>query len=54
MTNDRPYRRRMSWEQACVELREGAGTHFDPAVIDALSVCEPDLLATHSSVLAAS
>ena len=54
MTNDRAYRDRMPWDQAFAELRKGAGTHFDPTVIDALTVCEPDLYATHSSVLAAS
>jgi cyclic di-GMP phosphodiesterase len=54
MTNDRPYRAKMAWEEAVVELRKGSGTHFDPTVIDALTVCEPDLLATHTSVVAAS
>jgi cyclic di-GMP phosphodiesterase len=54
MTNDRPYRDKMPWEDALRELRGCAGTHFDPAVIDALTVCEPDLLATHTSVLATS
>jgi HD-GYP domain-containing protein (c-di-GMP phosphodiesterase class II) len=54
MTNDRAYRGRMSWDDAFNELRRGAGSHFDPSVIDALQVCEPDLFATHSSVLAAS
>jgi len=54
MTNDRAYRGRMSWDDAFTELRKGAGSHFDPSVIDALTVCEPDLFATHSSVLAAS
>jgi len=53
MTNDRAYRDRMPWDHALAELRKGAGTHFDPTVIDALTVCEPDLFATHSSVLAA-
>ena len=54
MTNDRPYRSRMPWDEAFKKLRDDAGTHFDPAVIDALTVCEPDLHATHTSVLAAS
>jgi len=54
MTNDRPYRDKMAWDDAVRELRKGAGTHFDPAAIDALTVCEPDLFATHTSVLAAS
>ncbi len=34
MTTDRPYRRRLSNAQACEELRAGAGTQFDPAVVD--------------------
>jgi diguanylate cyclase (GGDEF)-like protein len=34
MTTDRPYRRRLSAEEACRRLREGAGTQFDPAVVD--------------------
>jgi diguanylate cyclase (GGDEF)-like protein len=34
MTTDRPYRRRLSAETALERLAEGAGTQFDPAVID--------------------
>jgi hypothetical protein len=36
MTTNRPYRRAMSQGEALAELRAGAGTQFDPAVIDAL------------------
>jgi HD-GYP domain-containing protein (c-di-GMP phosphodiesterase class II) len=36
MTSDRPYRRRLSREQALAELRDNAGTQFDPDVITAL------------------
>jgi HD-GYP domain-containing protein (c-di-GMP phosphodiesterase class II) len=36
MTTDRPYRAAMSPEAACEELRENAGTQFDPWVVDAL------------------
>jgi hypothetical protein len=36
MTTDRPYRAAMSREDAVVELRENAGTQFDPYVADAL------------------
>jgi HD-GYP domain-containing protein (c-di-GMP phosphodiesterase class II) len=32
MTTNRPYRRRLSLEQACEELERCAGTQFDPAV----------------------
>ena len=33
MTSDRPYRPRMSTEQAIQELEKGAGTQFDPAIV---------------------
>jgi len=35
MTSDRAYRKAMSPEVALAELRAGAGTHFDPAVVEA-------------------
>jgi putative nucleotidyltransferase with HDIG domain len=34
MTTDRPYRKRLGVDEACRRLREGAGTQFDPAVVD--------------------
>src|SRR5262249_38516315 len=34
MTTDRPYRKRLSCAEACRRLSEGAGTQFDPAVVD--------------------
>jgi HD-GYP domain-containing protein (c-di-GMP phosphodiesterase class II) len=34
MTTDRPYRKRLSGDEACRRLRAGAGTQFDPAVVD--------------------
>jgi diguanylate cyclase (GGDEF)-like protein len=34
MTHDRPYRRGRSFEQALAEIRKGAGTQFDPDLID--------------------
>ena len=34
MTTDRPYRKRLSLEEARRRLREAAGTQFDPAVVD--------------------
>src|SRR3954471_1030407 len=35
MTADRPYRRRMTLDDACAELERCAGTQFDPQVVDA-------------------
>jgi diguanylate cyclase (GGDEF)-like protein len=34
MTTDRPYRKRLGIEEACRRLREGAGTQFDPSVVN--------------------
>lgn len=34
MTQDRPYRKAMSREDACEELIRGAGTQWDPAVVE--------------------
>jgi len=34
MTTDRPYRKRLSCEEACRRLRESAGTQFDPSVVE--------------------
>jgi diguanylate cyclase (GGDEF)-like protein len=34
MTTDRPYRKRLSCEEACERLREGAATQFDPKVVE--------------------
>jgi putative two-component system response regulator len=35
MIEDRPYRKALSTAQAIGELRTGAGSHFDPVVVDA-------------------
>jgi ribonuclease P protein subunit RPR2 len=43
MTCDRPYRTAMPLDDALGELRAGAGTQFDPAVVDAFC----DTLAAH-------
>jgi putative two-component system response regulator len=36
MTSDRPYRRQLPLGEATRRLREGAGTQFDPALVEAL------------------
>jgi response regulator RpfG family c-di-GMP phosphodiesterase len=43
MTDLRPYRTPVGWEEAIEELRRNAGTQFDPDVIDGVVACEPDL-----------
>jgi HD-GYP domain-containing protein (c-di-GMP phosphodiesterase class II) len=43
MTTDRPYRRKLSHPEAVRRLREGAGSQFDPKVVDVcLDVLERD------------
>jgi HD-GYP domain-containing protein (c-di-GMP phosphodiesterase class II) len=37
MTSDAAYRRKLTPDQALDEVRAGAGTQFDPAVVDALT-----------------
>ena len=40
MTSDRPYRQRLPHEEAIRRLQEGAGTQFDPAVVEAMVKAE--------------
>jgi HD-GYP domain-containing protein (c-di-GMP phosphodiesterase class II) len=49
MTTDRPYRRRLSHPEAVRRLREGAGSQFDPRVVEiCLGVLEAARSAAHS------
>jgi HD-GYP domain-containing protein (c-di-GMP phosphodiesterase class II) len=49
MTTDRPYRRRLSHPEAVRRLREGAGSQFDPRVVEiCLGVLEAAKSAAHS------
>lgn len=41
MTSDRPYRKGMSHEEACTQIRNFAGTQFDPVVAAAFLNLEP-------------
>src|SRR4029450_9564530 len=47
MTTDRPYRKAMSFEEACMELEGGAGTQFDPEVVAAFLRLAPSALEAH-------
>lgn len=40
MASDRPYRKRLPRETAVAELRKGAGTQFDPKVVEAFLLVE--------------
>ena len=46
MTSDRPYRRRLSWEQAVDEILRGSTAQFDPIVVRAFAVREQRLRRT--------
>jgi hypothetical protein len=46
MTSDRPYRAKMAVTAAASELRAGAGTQFDPAVVAALLAYVDEVLET--------
>jgi HD-GYP domain-containing protein (c-di-GMP phosphodiesterase class II) len=41
MTSNRPYRQALPEEEALVELRRNAGTHFDPRVVAAFEQIYP-------------
>lgn len=53
MTDHRPYRQAMSWDEAMSELTRSRGTQFDPDIVDAIGICEPDLQRIHAERLAA-
>jgi HD-GYP domain-containing protein (c-di-GMP phosphodiesterase class II) len=50
MTSDRPYRKAIPFDQACQEIADGAGSQFDPAVVDAFTAIVPDLPGLHASL----
>lgn len=41
MTSDRPYRKALSYAEASARLCQGAGTQFDPALVDAFLGIDP-------------
>jgi putative nucleotidyltransferase with HDIG domain len=53
MTTDRSYRKAMTTQEALDELRRCSGTHFNPAVVDALlRVAERDAVPTPQALVA--
>jgi HD-GYP domain-containing protein (c-di-GMP phosphodiesterase class II) len=50
MTSDRPYRKAIPFDQACQEIADGAGSQFDPAVVDAFCAIVPDLPGLHAAL----
>jgi putative nucleotidyltransferase with HDIG domain len=53
MTSDRPYRRALPLEHALQQIRTGAGSQFDPAVVEAFLSIAPGMLELHASLHAA-
>jgi HD-GYP domain-containing protein (c-di-GMP phosphodiesterase class II) len=47
MTTDRPYRRRLSWEEAVDEILRESGRQFDPQVVSAFAVRVQRLQRSH-------
>jgi HD-GYP domain-containing protein (c-di-GMP phosphodiesterase class II) len=48
MTSDRPYRRALPLDHAVEEVRTGAGSQFDPAVVEAFLAIVPEVLELHA------
>jgi putative nucleotidyltransferase with HDIG domain len=52
MTSDRPYRKALPHEVALVELRRGAGTQFDPMVVEAFVARQSVPQTAHAPLIA--
>ena len=50
MTTDRPYRKRLSVDEACRRIRTGSGTQFDPAVVDVFLSLPLEVPVPHDAV----
>ncbi len=46
MTSDRPYRKALGRERAIAELQKGAGTQFDPKIVETFLKIEPEEVVT--------
>ncbi len=45
LTTDRPYRKAVGWAEARAEIRKGAGTQFDPKMVEAYDAIGDDTFA---------
>jgi PAS domain S-box-containing protein len=45
LTHSRPYKQAWPVERAAAEIRNGSGTHFDPAIVEAFNTLNPHVLA---------
>ena len=50
MTSDRAYRKALPFDRACQEIADGAGSQFDPAVVDAFTAIVPELPGLHAAL----
>jgi response regulator RpfG family c-di-GMP phosphodiesterase len=53
MTDKRPYREPVGWDEAVTEIRGCRASQFDPDVVDGFEACEPDLYRLHTQEVAA-
>jgi putative nucleotidyltransferase with HDIG domain len=53
MTSDRPYRLALPTEEAGRQIRSQAAKQFDPAIVDAFSRCEAELIRIRATMLPA-
>ena len=53
MTDQRPYRKALDWDEAFTELGRCRGAQFDPEIVDVAEICEPALYRIHCEHLAA-
>jgi HD-GYP domain-containing protein (c-di-GMP phosphodiesterase class II) len=50
MTSDRAYRKALSFDRACQEITDGAGSQFDPMVVEAFTSILPGLPGLHAAL----